>query len=93
MGRSFANSNAPVSIDTEMLMTFLGFALLYASISFTAFWLRQVNHSIGGYTIPTIGIASIIGLPKRLFSNTLFFRTIITASIFWIKPYLPNETR
>lgn len=67
LGKSFANSNTPTSLNLEIVLMFLSFAALYAFIGYGSFCLRQVTHGIEGYKIKLlVWFVILIGYPIYL---------------------------
>lgn len=73
LGKSFANSNSPMVFDWEILIYFIGIALLYSFLAYSAFSFSQVAHGVDGYKIRLIVFSLIIaGLPTYLYSSQVY---------------------
>ncbi|AZQ64879.1 hypothetical protein EI427_21885 [Flammeovirga pectinis] len=67
LGKSFANSTTPTSIDLELVLLFLSFAALYTFIAYGSFCLKQATYGIDGYKIKLlIWFIILIGYPTYL---------------------------
>lgn len=68
IGKSFSNSHASTSLNSDTILQFLSFTTLYAFLAYSCFCFSQVLHGINGYkTKSLVCLVILFGYPMFLF--------------------------